>query len=142
MSDTSNDVHSVIAGAVAPLIERIDRVSAEQQAHARQLAQASARLDELAQQMTALQGQALWFEHRAEDAERYASGARSIVMQAEHQMQQDITLVNQRLLDITADLHRLHHIRESPEHELYQLHAEIGAIQRRLAQLEGAGTAQ
>ena len=102
----------------------------------------TARLDELAQQVTDLRGQAIWFEHRAEGAERAADRAHAIVMQAEHQMQRAIASINERLLDVTADLHRLHLIRESPEHELYQLHSEIAVLQRRLAYVEGADAPQ
>ena len=57
-------------------------------------------------------------------------------------MQREIASVNERLLDVTADLHRLHLIRESPEHELYRLHAEIAVLQRRLAHVEGADASQ
>ncbi len=142
MSDDSTDLQAVIAAAIAPLAASIDRLFAEQQEHARLLAQAAARLDELVQHVTALQGQALWCEHRTEDSERYAYGARNIAMQAEHQMRQEIASVNERLLDVTADIHRLHSIRESPEHELYRLHSELAVLQRRLTQIEGTGTSQ
>jgi hypothetical protein len=60
--------------------------------------------------------------------------ARNIAMQAEHQMQQQLASVNERLLDVTADVHRLHSIRESPEQELYRLRSESrcsGAASRR-----------
>jgi hypothetical protein len=129
---------AAVAQAIAPLIERVEQLWAAQQEQAQLLTQVTARLDKLVQQVTDLQGQALWSEHRAEDAERYAHGARSIVMQAEHQMQQQIASVNERLLDVTADVHRLHSIRESPEQELYRLHSELAVLQRRLARVEGA----
>ena len=139
MSDDSADLHIVVAAAIAPLAARIDQLFAERQEHVQLLSQTTTRLDE---HVTALRGQAIWFEHRAEDAERYAHGARSIVMQAEHQLRQEIASVNERLLDLTADIHRLHSIRESPEHELYRLHSELAVLQRRLTQIEGAGASQ
>jgi chromosome segregation ATPase len=142
MSDDSADLHAVVAAAIAPLAARIDHLFAIQQEHIQSLAQTTARLDELAQQVTDLRGQAIWFEHRAEGAESYARNARNIAMQAEHQMRQEVASVNERLLDVTADLHRLHSIRESPEHELYRLHSELAVLQRRLTQIEGAGTSQ
>ena len=141
MSNSSIDLHSEIAAVIGPLTERIDRILVEQQSQAAVLAQATARLDELAEQVATLRGQALWFEHRSEDAERYAYGARNIAMQAEHQMRQDIATLNERLLDVTADIHRLHLIREAPEHQLYTLRSDIAVLQQRLAQLESvAGT--
>ena len=140
MSDDSADLHAVVAAAIAPLAARIEQLFAQQQEYVQSLAQATARLDELAQYVTDLRGQAIWFEHRAEGAERAADRAHTIVMQAEHQMQREVAVVNERLLDVTADLHRLHLVRESPEHELYRLHSEIAVLQRRLAQVEGADT--
>jgi len=131
MNDASADLHAVVAAAIAPLAARIEQLFAQQQEYVH-------RLDELAQYVTDLRGQAIWFEHRAEGAERAADRAHTIVMQAEHQMQREVASVNERLLDVTADLHRLHLIRESPEHELYRLHAEIAVLQRRLAHVECA----
>jgi hypothetical protein len=142
MSDDCADLHAVVAAAIAPLAARIDHLFAIQQEYIQSLAQTTARLDELAQQVTDLRGQVIWFEHRAEGAESYARNARSIVMQAEHHMQREIALVNERLLDETADLHRLHLIRESPEHELYRLYSEIAVLQRRLAHVESAEASQ
>jgi chromosome segregation ATPase len=142
MSDDDTDLHTVVAAAIAPLAARIDQLFTEQQEHIHLLAQTTARLDELAQHVAGLRGDALLFDHRTEDARRYADGARSIVMQAEHQMQREIALVNERLLDLTADVHRLRAIRESPEQELYRLHSELAVLQRRLAQIEGSGTSQ
>lgn len=142
MSDDSADLHAVVAAAIAPLVSRIDQLFAIQQEHVQSLAQTTAQLDELAQHVTDLRGQAIWFEHRAEGAESYARNARSIVMQAEHYMQREIASVNQRILDVTADLHRLQLIRESPEHELYRLHSELAVLQRRLAHVEGADASQ
>jgi chromosome segregation ATPase len=142
MSDDSADLEVIVALAIAPLAARIDQLFAEQHEHAGLLAQMSARLDELAQQVTDLRGQAIWFEHRAEGAESHARNARSIVMQAEHHMQQQLASVNERLLDVTADVHRLHAIRESPEHELYRLHSELAVLQHRLTQIEGAEASQ
>jgi hypothetical protein len=139
---SSTDVSAAVALAIAPLLERVEQLWADRQEQAQLLTQVTARLDKLFQQVTDLQGQALWSEHRAEDAERYAYGARSIVMQAEHQMQQQIASVNERLLDVTADVHRLHAIRESPEHELYRLHSELAVLHHRLAQIEGAEASQ
>jgi hypothetical protein len=137
MSDDRADLQAIVAAAIAPLAARIDQLFAEQREQVQLLAHTTARLDELAQHVTALQGQSLWCEHRAEDAERYAYGARSIVMQAEHQMLQGIASINERLLDITADVHRLHLVRDSPEHELYRLQAEISVLQRQLTQVKG-----
>ena len=142
MSDDHADLHAVVAAAIAPLAARIDQLFAQQQEYVQSLAQATARLDELAQYVTDLRGNTIWFEHRAEGAERAADRAHSIVIQAEHQMQREVASVNERLLDVTADLHRLHLIRESPEHELYRLHSEIAVLQRRLAQVEGAEASQ
>src|SRR4051812_25997167 len=121
MGDACADLHAVVAAAIAPLAARIEQLCAEQQKHIQLLAQTTSRLADLAKQVTDLDEQKIWFEHRAEGAENFARNARSIVMQAEHHMQQEIASFNQRLLDVTADLHRLHHIRESPEHELYRL---------------------
>jgi hypothetical protein len=135
MNDNPADLHASIAAAIAPLAARIEQLFAQQQEYLH-------RLDELAQYVTDLRGQAIWFEHRAEGAERAADRAHSIVMQAEHQMQREVASVNERLLDVTADLHRLHLIRESPEHELYQLRSEIAVLQRRLAHVEGAEASQ
>lgn len=142
MNDDTADLHAIIAVAIVPLAARIDQLFAQQQEYVQSLAQTTARLDELAQYVTDLRGQAIWFEHRAEGAERAADRAHSIVMQAEHQMQREVASVNERLLDVTADLHRLHLIRESPEHELYRLQAEIAVLQRRLAHVEGAEASQ
>ena len=142
MNDASADLPAIVAVAMAPLLERIELLYSEQQEHARLLAQASARLDKLTEQITGLQAEAFWQTRRAEGAERTADKARAIVMQAEHQMQREIASVNERLLDVTADLHRLHLIRESPEHELYRLHSEIAVLQRRLAYVEGADASQ
>jgi len=142
MTDDSADLHTIVAAAIAPLAARIDHLFTEQQEFVQLLAQTTARLDELAVHVTALRGQAIWFERRAEGAERAADRAHSIVMQAEHQMQHEVASVNERLLNVTADLHRLHLIRESPEHELYRLHSEIAVLQRRLAQVEGADASQ
>jgi hypothetical protein len=140
MSNDTADLHAIIAAAIAPLICQIEQLFAEQQEYAQSLAQTTARLDELTQHVKDLRGQQIWFEHRAEGAERAADRAHAIVMQAEHQMQREVAVVNERLLDVTADLHRLHLVRESPEHELYRLHSEIAVLQRRLAQVEGADT--
>jgi chromosome segregation ATPase len=142
MSDDTANLHAIIAAAIAPLAAQIDHLFAEQQNHAQSLARATARLDELAQELTDLRGDRIWFEHRAEGAERAADRAHSIVMQAEHQMQREVASVNERLLDVTADLHRLHLIRESPEHELYRLRSEIAVLQRRLEHVEGADAPQ
>jgi chromosome segregation ATPase len=139
---SSIDLRAEIATAIAPLVERIEQLCAEQQEQARLLAQAAARLDELTERVAILRGQALLFDQRTEDTERFAYGARNIAMQAEHQMQQEIASVNERPLDVTADIHRLHAIRESPEHELYRLHAELAVLQHRLTQIEGAGDSQ
>lgn len=139
---SSVDLRAEIATVVKPLIERIEQLWVEQQEHARLLAQAAARLDEITEHAAILRGQALLFDHRTEDTERYAYGARNIAMQAEHQMQQEIASVNKRLLDVTADIHRLPSIRESPEHELYRLHSELAVLQHRLTQIESTGTSQ
>src|SRR5262249_39122209 len=121
MSDACADLHAVVAAAIAPLAARIEQLFAEQQEHAQLLAKAVARLDELAEQIKGLEAEAFWQTRRAEGAERSADNARSIEIQAEHQMRREVASVNERLLDVTADLHRLHLIRESPEHELYRL---------------------
>jgi chromosome segregation ATPase len=142
MSDVSVDLYGVVAATIAPLAARIDQLFAIQQEYVQLLAQTTARLDELAQEVADSRGQTIWFEHRAEGAERAADRAHSIVMQAEHQMQRAVASVNERLLDVTADLHRLHLIRESPEHELYQLRSEIAVLQQRLALVEGTGASQ
>jgi chromosome segregation ATPase len=142
MNDDPADLHASIAAAIAPLAARIEQLFAQQQEYVQSLAQATARLDELAQCVADLRGNTSWFEHRAEGAERAADRAHAIVMQAEHQMQREVASVNERLLDVTADLHRLHLIRESPEHELYRLHSEIAVLQRRLAHVEGADASQ
>ena len=142
MSDDANELHTIVAAAIAPLLERIELLYSEQQEHAQLLAQAAARLGTLTEQIKGLQAEAFWQTRRAEGAERTADKARAIVMQAEHQMQREIASVNERLLDVTADLHRLHLIRESPEHELYRLHSEIAVLQRRLTYVEGADASQ
>jgi hypothetical protein len=45
----------------------------------------------------------------------------------------EVASVNERLLDITMDIHRLHHIRESPEYQLFQLQAGGAVLRHRLA---------
>jgi hypothetical protein len=142
MNDDTAELHAIVAAAIAPLLERIELLYSEQLEHARLLAQAAARLDKLTEQIKGLEAEAFWQTRRAEGAERSADNARSIVIQAEHQMRREVASVNERLLDVTADLHRLHLIRESPEHELYRLHSEIAVLQRRLAQVEGAEASQ
>ena len=137
MSDATAEMHAIVAAAIAPIAAQIEQLFVQQQEYVQSLAQTNARLDELAQHITDMRGNTSWFEHRAEGAERAADRAHAIVMQAEHQMQREVASVNERLLDVTADLHRLHLIRESPEQELYQLHSEIAVLQRRLAQVEG-----
>src|SRR6188508_390353 len=101
MSNDTADFHTTIAAAIAPLVSRIDQLFAEQQGLAQSLAQTTVRLDELAQYVKDLRGQAIWFEHRAEGAERAADRAHSIVMQAEHQMQREVATINERLIDVT-----------------------------------------
>ncbi|MEO7912628.1 MAG: hypothetical protein ABIV47_23510 [Roseiflexaceae bacterium] len=142
MNNQSADLRTIVAAEIGPLTARIDQLFAQQQQHAQSLAQAATRLDQLAQELADLRGQRIWFEHRAEGAERAAGRAHSIVTQAEHQMQREVASVNERLLDVTADLHRLHSIRESPEHELYRLHSELAVLQHRLTQIESTGTSQ
>ena len=137
MSDATAEMHAIVAAAIAPIAAQIEQLFVQQQEYVQSLAQTNARLDELAQHITDMRGNTSWFEHRAEGAERAADRAHAIVMQAEHQMQREVASVNERLLDVTADLHRLHLIRESPEQELYRLHSEIAVLQRRLAQVEG-----
>jgi hypothetical protein len=139
MNDRIADLQAVVVAALAPLAARIEQLFVEQQEQADTLAQLTARLDEIAEQVALLRGQALLLDRRTEDTARLTYGARNIVMQAEHHMQQEVASVNERLLDLTADIHRLHSIRESPEHELYRLCSEMAVIQRRLSQLEGTG---
>src|SRR5690349_1969468 len=98
MNDNAAELRAIVAAAIAPLAARIDQLCAQQQEHAQSLAQAIARLaEQLALEVTDLHGQRIWFEHRAEGAERAADRAHSIVMQAEHQMQREVASVNERL---------------------------------------------
>jgi hypothetical protein len=69
------DRQAAIAAMIAPLLEQIEQLQAEQREQAQPLAQASAGLNELAEQVATLRGQPLLFDHRTVDTERFAYGA-------------------------------------------------------------------
>lgn len=114
----------------AALAARLAEVMAEQQRQA-------ALLAELAAQVTALRGQLLLLEGIVDHANRDAYGARKIVIQAEHQMQQGLIDLAERVNTVAGDLHQLRQIRESPEHQVYTLHSALAVIEQRLARIEG-----
>jgi septal ring factor EnvC (AmiA/AmiB activator) len=126
----------VVAEAVAPLREQIKRIEKQQQEQSTLLQNLTAQLDEQSTCILQLEGQGLRLDHGIERANHTAAGAHQIVMQAERQMQQEIAALKERLLDLAADVHKLHLIREKPEQKITALKAEVASFQQRLVQLE------
>jgi predicted nucleic acid-binding Zn-ribbon protein len=131
-----NAIRAAVAESIAPLREQIGRIEKKQGEHSKLLESLTAQLDELSNCVFQLEGQGISLDHRVERAHHTAFGTHQIVMQAERQMQQEIAALKQRLLDLTADVHKLHLIRESPEYKISALKAEVDTFQRGLATLE------
>jgi len=129
-------IRAAVAEAIAPLRQQIKRIEKQQREHSSLLLSLRSQLDELSNSIFQLQGQGIVIDHRTERIERTAVGTHQIVMQAERQMQQEIAALKERLLDLTADIHKLHIIREKPEYKINALSAEFATFQRRLSKLE------
>jgi len=129
-------LRAVIAEAVAPLHEQIKHIEEQQHEQWTLLQSLTVQLGELSTSVLELEGQGQRLDRYVERANHTAAGTHQIVMQAERQMQQEIAALNERLLDLTADVHKLHLIREKPEQKIKALKAEVAAFQQRLVQLE------
>ena len=133
MHDT---IRAIVAEAVAPLREQIKRIEKQQQEQSILLQSLTAQLNEQSTNILQLEGQSLRLDHGIERANHTAAGTHQIVMQAERQMQQEIAALKERLLDLTADVHKLHLIREKPEYKINALQAEVATFHQRLTKLE------
>ena len=133
---THETLRALIAEAIAPLCEQVKRIEKKQREQSRLLQSLTAQLDELSTCVFQLQGQGLSVDNRIARIDRTAVGTHQIVMQAEQQMQQEVAALKERLLDLTADVHKLHVIREGPEHKINTLKAEVATFQQRLTKLE------
>jgi len=129
-------IRAAIAEEVAPLREQVKRIEKRQREQSKLLQSLTAQFDELSGCVYQLEGQGLRLDARTERIEHTAVGTHQIVMQAEHQLHQEIAALKERLLDLTADIHKMHLIREKPEHKINVLKAEIARFQQRLAHLE------
>ncbi|MBK9941845.1 MAG: hypothetical protein IPP13_09545 [Kouleothrix sp.] len=133
---TERALDPTIATALAALAARLDRLHDVQQAQSELIARLSARVDQLGDQASLLNGQGLLLSSRVDQASRDIYGARQIVMQAEHQLQQGLVSMTERLNEAIADIHRLHMIRESPEYKIKILRDDLLSLGQRLAQIE------
>ncbi len=123
---------------LASLLRRMELIESEQRQQAKSIDRTIRHFGELSARLDALHGTVLRLDAWTEMLIRDVDGARNIVIQAEHQMQQGVASINERLLDLTADIHKLHVMREAPEYKINALRSELAAVQQRLAMAETA----
>ena len=126
---------------LASLLRRMALIEAEQRQQAKSIDRTIRHFGEVSVRLDALHGTLLRLDAWTEMLIRDVDGARNIVIQAEHQMQQGVASINERLLSLTADVHKLHLIRETPEYKINALRSELAAIQQHLSPTETTSTA-
>jgi len=123
---------------LASLLRRMELIEREQRERSHSIDRTILHLGELTERVQALHGTVLRLDRWIDMLIHDVDGARTIVMQAEHQMQQGVAAINERLLDLTSDVHRLHLIRETPEYKISALKGELATVQQRLIAIESS----
>lgn len=126
---------------LASLLRHMELIEAGQRQQAKSIDRTVRHFGEVSARLDALHGTLLRLDAWTEMLIRDVDGARNIVIQAEHQMQQSVASINERLLSLTADVHKLHLIRETPEYKINALRSELAAIQQHLAPTENPSSA-